>query len=252
MRSKNLIAIFGITLSLLISGCVSNSPEPTPSPQKTVVVQKKETVPENNRDLKPLPKNTKTIRSFSPKKKTVYLTFDDGPHPSYTLKIAEILKQENVKGTFFSVGSIVKTWSKTFKKLAKYDNVSLQIHSWNHDDYVLKTNSFIENDLKKTLKVFHSNGVYPKFFRPPYGAINNRTKNLVLKTGLKNVLWTVDAEDWRKPGVSKIVKTVLKNVRPGYIVLLYDGGGNRSQTVKALPIIIKKLKQKGYSFEVIS
>jgi peptidoglycan/xylan/chitin deacetylase (PgdA/CDA1 family) len=89
-------------------------------------------------------------------------------------------------------------------------------------------------------------GVHPILFRPPYGAYNNFVQGQVAQTGLTTVMWSVDTRDWTRPGVYGIVNTALAFARNGSIILMHDGGGNRSETVEAVPII-------GYCFnEVLS
>jgi peptidoglycan/xylan/chitin deacetylase (PgdA/CDA1 family) len=91
-------------------------------------------------------------------------------------------------------------------------------------------------------------GVKTTWFLPPYGAINQRVWAETRAFKLRVALWDVDTLDWTRPGVNKIVKTVNKQVRPGDIILMHDGGGDRSQTIKALPKVIQNLKKRGYTF----
>jgi peptidoglycan/xylan/chitin deacetylase (PgdA/CDA1 family) len=91
-------------------------------------------------------------------------------------------------------------------------------------------------------------GYTPRCLRPPYGAVNSRVYARADALGNKIRLWTVDPRDWSRPGTSVIVRRVLDNVRSGSIVLLHDGDGDRSQTVAALPTILKTLTARGYTF----
>ena len=89
-------------------------------------------------------------------------------------------------------------------------------------------------------------GYRPRCVRPPYGATNTRIATIIANRGQRQILWTVDLRDWSRPARATIVNRVLANVRPGSRILLHDGGGDRSQTVAALDILIPKLRARGY------
>src|SRR5450755_66766 len=88
-------------------------------------------------------------------------------------------------------------------------------------------------------------------FRPPYGFINTTVKNISTQLGLTPIMWNVDPSDWRLPGTDVIVQRVLANTGNGSVILMHDGGGNRSQTVQALPQIIAGLQQRGFRFVTV-
>lgn len=94
----------------------------------------------------------------------------------------------------------------------------------------------------------HTVGVRPIFFRPPYGAFNSTVLTYANYFGLTTVLWNVDPRDWSMPGTNVIYTRVLAQTRPGSIILMHDGGGDRSQTVAALPQIIVWFQSHGYRF----
>ena len=87
---------------------------------------------------------------------------------------------------------------------------------------------------------------YPRLFRPPYGSFDSDTRGLLQERRMLMVLWSVNPEDYYGPGAKRIVKRVLEAVRPGSIVLMHDGGGDRSETVRAVPRIVQKLRARGY------
>jgi peptidoglycan/xylan/chitin deacetylase (PgdA/CDA1 family) len=91
-------------------------------------------------------------------------------------------------------------------------------------------------------------GVKPRFFRAPYGVTNQAVVDAAHAQGLRVLQWSVDPQDWTRPGVGMIVARVLRQVHPGAVVLMHDGGTDRSQTVAALPIIIAALRAQGYEF----
>jgi peptidoglycan/xylan/chitin deacetylase (PgdA/CDA1 family) len=92
--------------------------------------------------------------------------------------------------------------------------------------------------------VERATGINPRFFRPPYGATGPAVNRLGRTLGMVPVLWSVDSRDWQMPGTKAIVRRVLANVKPGSIVLMHDGGGDRQETLRALPTILRALKKR--------
>ena len=84
--------------------------------------------------------------------------------------------------------------------------------------------------------------------RPPYGAVDERTRDLAAELGKTVALWSVDPQDWRRPGAEQIASHLLAHARPGAVLLLHDGGGNREQTVAALETVLAELSARGYAF----
>jgi peptidoglycan/xylan/chitin deacetylase (PgdA/CDA1 family) len=167
----------------------------------------------------------------------VYLTFDDGPS-QYTPAILNVLRATHSTATFFELG---------FRQV-EYPGAPAQVraegstvgnHTYNHRDLTALTAGQIRWQL--------SHGPRGKCMRPPYGATNSAVRRIVAQQGLREVLWSIDTLDWSRPGTAKIVKAATgPTVRAGSTVLLHDGGGDRSQTVAALPKIIRTLQQRGY------
>lgn len=177
----------------------------------------------------------------------VALTFDDGPNPYYTPQVLAILQHYGVQATFFDVGYLVKDFPNIVRH--EYNNGNLVAnHSWSHPELTLFSVSAILSQLTSTSNVIQNTiGVRPTFFRPPYGAFNRTVLEQAGYLGVTTVLWNDAAEDWTLPGVSYIVNKILSLAHAGTIILLHDGGGNRAQTVAALPTIITDLKNRGFS-----
>lgn len=181
--------------------------------------------------------------------KVVCLTFDDGPWPKTTKAIVKILKDNGVKATFFQIGRQARR-SPSIARAVTDAGLEVGNHSETHSYSfgrmkaagVLKEISQAQYDIKR------ATGKAPTFFRPP-GGITNKTMGAALKKlDLGWALWHVDTADWKRPSPDKIVSRVMRNVRPGAVILMHDGGGDRTNTVKALPTIIKKLRERGYTF----
>jgi len=180
-------------------------------------------------------------------KSSVALTFDDGPS-AYTPQILNVLQRNGVRATFFSVGQQVQGHPGITQETSQAGDV-IGNHSWSHPDLTLLTPSQIRGQLSRTSEeIQRVTGVSPTLFRPPYGAMNATVRGTAEQLGLRPVLWNVDTGDWQRPGVNAIIRSVLDHASNGSIVLMHDGGGDRSQTVQALPQIISELRQRGFVF----
>ncbi len=145
------------------------------------------------------------------------------------------------------VGYLVKDFPNIVRQ--EYNNGNLVAnHSWSHPELTLLSASAILSQLTSTSNVIQTTiGVRPTFFRPPYGAFNRTVLAQASYLGVTTVLWNDTAEDWTLPGVGFIVNRILSLAHAGAIILLHDGGGNRAQTVAALPTIITDLENRGFS-----
>jgi peptidoglycan/xylan/chitin deacetylase (PgdA/CDA1 family) len=173
---------------------------------------------------------------------TVYLTFDDGPSSTYTPKVLSILRKYGVKAVFFEVGQNV-SWYPSITRNLRYYGMKIGNHTWSHPNLTTLSTASVTWQLNKMESVL---GYRPRCVRPPYGAYNSRISSIIANRGQRLILWTVDPRDWSRPGTWTIVNRVLANVRDGSRILLHDGGGDRSQTVAALDILIPKLRARGY------
>lgn len=182
--------------------------------------------------------------------KTVAITFDDGPS-KYTPQVLKILQQEGITATFFELGESIDKYPQYTKML--YDaGMSIQGHSYHHEDFTRTSNNGIAKTVNKVSQSIKSTtGETPQCTRPPYGAHTKRVDTVLKKNNQGIILWNVDSLDWSRPGPAKIVNNVMTTVRPGSIILFHDGGGDRTQTIASLPIIIKNLKKNGYTFTTI-
>ncbi|MER2170254.1 MAG: polysaccharide deacetylase family protein [Psychrobacillus psychrodurans] len=184
--------------------------------------------------------------------KVVALTFDDGPHPKYTAEILDILLKHQAKATFFVVGEQAE---KNPELISRQFNEGHEIANHTYTHPLKTTLNKLEEELIQTDDlIFSITGSRPKLFRPVEGQYTDQMIEKVVEKGYQVVMWSwhQDTEDWKSTGVHRILKTVLKGVKPGNIILFHDGGGDRSQTVKALDKIVKDLKEQGYGFVTVS
>jgi peptidoglycan/xylan/chitin deacetylase (PgdA/CDA1 family) len=178
---------------------------------------------------------------------TVYLSFDDGPS-QYTPRILAILDQYGVHATFFELGEYVAT-SPGLTRQVYAQGDSVQNHTWSHPDLRHVTASVFATQVRSTDAVIRAQtGYTPLCLRPPYEEVNASVYARAEALGKQIRLWTVDPQDWARPGTLAIEHRVLGKVKSGSIILLHDGGGNRSQTVAALPAILSTLQARGYAF----
>jgi peptidoglycan/xylan/chitin deacetylase (PgdA/CDA1 family) len=178
----------------------------------------------------------------------ITLTFDDGPNPPYTSQILAILKRFGIQATFFCIGNQVAAHPGIVQQEFAAGN-TIGNHTWSHPSLPTLSASQIRAQLTMTSDIVqYITGMRPTFFRPPYGALSAQVLAQVNQLGLTTVLWSVDPRDWSLPGVNVIISRVLSQTGDGAIILMHDGGGNRSQTVAALPIIIETLQQRGFHF----
>ncbi|BAY99113.1 polysaccharide deacetylase [Tolypothrix tenuis PCC 7101] len=184
------------------------------------------------------------------KNKVIALTFDDGPAPKYTEQILGILKKENIKATFFCVGEMVHYFPQIVKEEVAAGN-AIGNHTWHH--WYRKMNPTIaQREIESTAtQIYETTGVKTSLFRPPFGILNNGVADYAKKNNYAILMWSDDSQDYRRPPVSRLVNNVIKGAKPGGMILMHDGGGNRSNTVKALPEIIDTLKKRGYSFVTV-
>jgi len=182
-------------------------------------------------------------------KRWVAFTFDDGPDPTYTPQILRVLKQHGAHATFFVVGQQARAYPRLLREVAGEGN-----EIGNHTEHHPQGERLTAKEITSCDAVIHGAlGVNPLLLRPPGGRLSDRIVGLAERTQHIIVMWKwdVDPRDWSQPGVTRIVSRVVENVDPGDIVILHDGGGPRTQTVRALDLILGKLSQQGYTFVTV-
>ncbi|BAC72541.1 bi-functional transferase/deacetylase [Streptomyces avermitilis] len=200
-----------------------------------------------------------TVDPKSVPKKTIVLTFDDGPNPTYTEKVLKILQDNDVPGTFFLVGSMVTRYPDAVKDMVDQGN-EVGIHTFTHVDLSYQSTARVERELNQTqLALAGAAGITTTLFRAPYSAEADAIDNYswpvyqrMAKLGYTSVFIDTDSDDWKQPGVASIIKTATPKKNNGASVLFHDAGGDRDQTLVALPKYIKKMKAKGYTFTTVS
>jgi peptidoglycan/xylan/chitin deacetylase (PgdA/CDA1 family) len=176
-------------------------------------------------------------------RKQIAITFDDGPHPAYTPRLLEILKQYHAKATFFVVGEQAEQHPELIKAEIA-DGHCVANHTYHHVNLTRIPGEYVAMEIKACGKVLEQiTGRAPHLFRPPGGDYNPQVAQLASALGYTMVLWTNDPGDYANPGSDLIKSRVLSKIHNGEVILLHDG---IEQTIEVLPSILEYLVRKGY------
>ena len=194
-----------------------------------------------------IPSITGTYFKVHTNQKVIAVTFDDGPDSEFTGAILDILKEKQVKATFFVIGKNASQNPTLLRRIVK-EGHEIENHGYSHGHGLRLTDELKQTDQS----VFAVTGEHTHFYRPPGGYVTKSEIERIKDQGYIVTLWSVDSRDWRRPGVDQIVRNVVQKAFPGAIVLLHDGGGFRRQTVEALEQMIDQLNAQGYRFVTLS
>lgn len=184
--------------------------------------------------------------------KRIALTFDDGPHYKYTAEILDILAENEVKATFFVVGSLAERYPELILRELESGH-EVASHTWSHPHLAKLPEATLVNELSATEEFLYELAEYrPKLFRPPEGKCPDSVLRVAGELDYEVILWTVDTRDWAHTPTDTIVKTVLDNTESGSIILCHDFIGGVSPTPDALRKFIPELKRNGYEFVTVS
>ncbi|MFD4896865.1 polysaccharide deacetylase family protein [Streptomyces sp. NPDC048511] len=180
----------------------------------------------------------------------VNITIDDGPDPTWTPQVLQLLKENGVKATFCMVGTQAKAYPDLVKKVVA-DGHRLCDHTISHDTAMdSKSEAYQSQQILDAERMITeaSGGVRPQYYRAPGGAFTPYSRKLAASRGMRPLGWNVDSKDFERPGVDAMVATVKSEIANGPTVLFHDAGGDRAQTVEALRQVLPWLKEQGYSF----
>jgi peptidoglycan-N-acetylglucosamine deacetylase len=236
-RVSRLLAL-PATFLLTIASCLAAEPAPAAMPMQT---------PEK------LPAQTAERTSLSSvhvDQPVIAMTFDDGPSAVLTPRLLDILKQRNIKVTFFVLGQLVQEHPEILQR-AVAEGHEIANHSWDHKALNKMAEGGLHHELADTsAEITKATGKPVTLMRPPYGATNPRLNRAIEKEyGMKVILWSVDPLDWKRPGPQVVSQRILKETQPGSIILSHD---IHPGTIEAMPATLDALLAKGYKFVTIS
>ena len=192
----------------------------------------------------------KSIHSGKSNGRKIALTFDDGPHAEFTLKVLEILEKHNAKATFFCIGKNIKNYPEVIKKISENGHL-IGNHSFSHSNFIdfNGKKSWLKEIEKTDLEIEKITGKKTRFFRPPFGVTTPHLADALRKSGHTSIGWNIRTYDTVQKSPEKIVQKVLKQIKPNSIVLLHD----RHEII--LPILeqlLPNLARQNYEFVAIN
>jgi peptidoglycan-N-acetylglucosamine deacetylase len=207
--------------------------------------------PLDAREIGAVRRYTPFVSIGSRRHRVVALTFDDGPSP-YTGPIVRILARMHAPATFFVVGQQLRYFAGGLRDEVRHGfevGDHTENHAWLAHLGAAGQYGQIRDDAARMQR---AGAPAPRLFRPPYGIYNRTTLGILRRLRMLMVMWSIDPGDWRRPGTKAIVSGVLAHAKPGAVVILHDGGGDRTQTIGALPAIIRGLRRRGYRLVTVA
>ncbi len=183
-------------------------------------------------------------------RKILAMTFDDGPHPKLTPQLLDILKERNIKATFYVVGTNVVEYPAIIERMIA-EGHEIGNHTWNHPTLTKIGAAGVKSQMDRTTDaIVKTSGVRPATMRPPYGATNaSLNKRLDEDYGFKVIMWSVDPLDWKYRNADRVTREILAGATPGGIILVHD---IHASSVAAMPGTLDALKARGYEFATVS
>jgi cellulose synthase/poly-beta-1,6-N-acetylglucosamine synthase-like glycosyltransferase/peptidoglycan/xylan/chitin deacetylase (PgdA/CDA1 family) len=187
------------------------------------------------------------------------LTFDDGPDPTWTPKVLDVLRKHDAHAVFFITGTMASRHPDLVRRMVD-EGHEIGLHTFNHPDLSLQSKARIDWELSQNqLALAGAAGIRTSLFRPPYSSFSERMDNrtwpvteYIGSRGYITVVSDIDSQDWSRPGVDEIIRRSMPEDGNGGVVLMHDSGGDRSQTVAALDRYITGLQDKGYEFDTLT
>jgi peptidoglycan/xylan/chitin deacetylase (PgdA/CDA1 family) len=191
-----------------------------------------------------------TITRVLTARPVVAMTFDDGPHPTLTPRLLDILGARGIRATFYVIGWRVLREPQLMRRIVA-EGHEIGNHTWSHPSLFGYSDAGVLNELDRTSQaVYETVGRPPVTLRPPYGNLYPRQRRMVMEArNMPTVLWSVDPEDWRRPGSAAVASRIVSQSHPGGVILSHD---IISGTVQAMPAALDGLQARGYQFLTVS
>jgi peptidoglycan-N-acetylglucosamine deacetylase len=199
-----------------------------------------------------VPSGAPYVFDGSTRRRVIALTFDDGPWPD-TPQFLDVLEREHVHATFFQIGEQISTYGQAVDRRMLADGDIIGDHTWTHAN-VSGDGPAAADQISRTAVAIRgaTGGFTPCLFRAPGGAVSSALISEARSMGFTTIEWDIDPRDWARPGTGAIYSNVVGNAHNGAIVLQHDGGGDRSETLAALPHEIDTLRSEGYQFVTVT
>lgn len=251
---------FGVMLAGGQTGCSSAKKDVAVMPQRPPMVQQQPQMgrpsgPLRNPDYLQIPKvpppgarvSYSSVNISAP---FVAMTFDDGPHPSLTPRLLDILKQRNIKATFYVLGKNAQAYPHIIRRMLA-EGHEIGNHTWDHPSLSKISELKAREQMTRSARAITSmTGYHMRTMRPPYGATNQYIKEWMHRDyGYPTIMWTVDPNDWQRPGASVVTSRILAATRPGAIILAHD---IHPGTIDAMPGTFDGLLSRGFKFVTVS
>lgn len=178
----------------------------------------------------------------------IYLTFDDGPHPTYTPQVLDVLAKHGTQATFFVVGYLAERYPLIMQRIA-HEGHTLANHSWDHRSLARVSRAAFDRSVGRTQELLGP--LATPCIRPPYYAVGEYTQQWSAEHGLRLAAWSYSPQDWLRPSARTIANGIVARSRAGAVILLHDGGGNRSSTVRGLDMALERLADSGLEFKAL-
>ena len=257
MANSRLLLCCGVTLSFTLALTaqttppikrakpvhpIQAAPKPTASPKGEKEAAEKTPAPPKEQPI--------SFNSVHVDGPYIAMTFDDGPSATLTPKLLDILAAHHMKVTFFVLGEMVAEHPDILARAAR-EGHEIASHSWSHPNLAKMSQENVRSQLQRTDdEIKTATGKRPTLFRPPYGSITERQKRWIHdEFGYDIILWDVDPLDWKRPGPAVVRSRILKETRPGSIVLSHD---IHPGTIEAMPSTFDQLEAKGFKFVTVS
>jgi len=231
------LRLYFLCVALVATRTLGADPEiPAQTPQKSV-------------GKRPAEQNI-TFNSVHTDGPYIAMSFDDGPSATLTPKLLDLLAARHIKATFFVIGENVLEHPEIVARAAR-EGHEIGNHSWSHPNLAKMSQESVRSQLQRTDDAIkNATGERPTLMRPPYGSITDREKHWIHdEFGYRIILWDVDPYDWKRPGPAVVRNRILKETRPGSIVLSHD---IHPGTIEAMPSTLDALEAKGFKFVTVS
>ncbi len=251
-----LLAVTALGLAGSVTGCKTSSGGKKGSDNPLATIDgpsRNPNAPWNDAGSRNLPVSVGSRDSYSQVNTSlpfIALTFDDGPHPVNTPRLLDILKSRNVKATFFVVATNARAHPGIMRRIVA-EGHEIGNHTVTHGNLAQMSSDGVRKELRDAHdSIVSATGIAPRVMRPPYGAITSSQKSWIRKEfGYPSIMWSVDPEDWKKPGSSVVASRLVKGAKPGGILLLHD---IHAPTIDAVSPTVDQLLAKGFQFVTIT